>query len=243
MLPALDPMRLHRHNVFEKEANNVITNITQWYSQSAEDVYAYETFFYNVRGGTYLEMGAHDGVSLSNTKAFHDSLGWKGLLIEANPDTYRLLAVNLPQDLCVNAAICKSAQTVHFVSKGVLSGIWELMPTAFKQRWHPNVDVSTLTEIPCLPLGPLLSKHGLNTIDFFSLDVEGGELAVLKSIDWKFTRFGVVVIEEDGHDKEKDLAVREFMKERGYTLQKKLPRSRNVWFVGSDFVASSKLQK
>jgi hypothetical protein len=44
--------------------------------------------------------------------------------------------------------------------------------------------------------------------DFFSLDVEGAEYKVLKSIDFDQVGFGVVLVEADEHNQLKNMAVR-----------------------------------
>ena len=56
-----------------------------WSSQFGEDAWLHAHLFHGKRGGFYLEMGALDGVKLSNTRWFHQAAGWRGLLIEACP--------------------------------------------------------------------------------------------------------------------------------------------------------------
>jgi hypothetical protein len=51
--------------------------------------------------------------------------------------------------------------------------------------------------IPCLPLASLLSRFGIFQIDFLSLDVEGAELAVLKSLNFNHVRIKVMCIETE----------------------------------------------
>jgi len=53
-------------------------------------------------------MGALDGVMFSYTKTFNDALGWRDLLIEANPTDYAKLVTNRPDDLCVHSAVCET---------------------------------------------------------------------------------------------------------------------------------------
>lgn len=84
----------------------------------------------------------------------------------------------------------------------------------------------------------MLTKFGIKFVDFFSLDVEGGELAVLRSIDWDFTKFNVVAVEADGGNKEKDSAVQDLMVLKGFCYHGRFHRS--VWFVAQDFVGSAK---
>lgn len=54
-------------------------------SQDDEDLALYEQFFQGHHNGVFAEMGALDGVTLSNTYAFEQVLNWTGVLIEANP--------------------------------------------------------------------------------------------------------------------------------------------------------------
>ena len=59
-----------------------------WYSQFKEDKFLYETFFANKKGGFYLEMGAQNGLRISNTRWFAEAANWRGLLIEAAPGDF-----------------------------------------------------------------------------------------------------------------------------------------------------------
>jgi hypothetical protein len=54
-----------------------------------EDKFLYENIFYNVKNKTFLEIGACDGLMVSNTLFFEKQLNWNGILIEANPYQYK----------------------------------------------------------------------------------------------------------------------------------------------------------
>lgn len=56
------------------------------------------------------------------------------------------------------------------------------MDESFRKLWHPNNNATR--NVPCGPIGLFLSAMGITHIDFFSLDVEGGELSVLLTMDW-----------------------------------------------------------
>jgi hypothetical protein len=65
----------------------------------------------------------------------------------------------------------------------------------------------------------LLEKVGSGFyFDFFTLDVEGAEYAVLQSINFDLVGFGVIVVEADTHNKRKNMAVRTFLESNGYIL-------------------------
>ena len=84
-----NPLQLGTLPVGNKQRDPTVSR-----SQHAEDIYAYEHFFYGRGGGTFLEMGALNGLQWSNTVALERVLGWRGVLIEASPSSYKQLAVN-----------------------------------------------------------------------------------------------------------------------------------------------------
>jgi hypothetical protein len=56
-----------------------------FHSQFGEDEWLFSNLFYNKINGFYLEMGAMDGTTYSNTRWLQQAAGWKGMLIEACP--------------------------------------------------------------------------------------------------------------------------------------------------------------
>jgi hypothetical protein len=96
------------------------------------------------------------------------------------------------------------------------------------------VDVNTLPLVPCRPLGPLLSMFGVAHIDLWVLDVEGAELEVLKTFDFRAITVDVVCIEQDGGNPAKDAAVRELMDKEGFILDA-MNQVRNDWYVRRGF--------
>lgn len=184
-------------------------------------------------------MGALDGVDGSNSYAFR-SLNWRGVLVEGSPRNYAALEKNRLDELAVvHAAVCEKRQKVHFVEMehtGV-GGIWEFAAESFKEMWWPGLKVDDMPAVDCLPLKDLFSEYtNLGEyvyIDFFSLDVEGAELSVLKSIDFNTTSFGIIFIEADKHDQEKNRGVREHLANNGYEFLGH--RVRSDWFRNNNF--------
>ena len=54
---------------------------------------------------TVVEMGANDGLHMSNSFFFSKTLGWRALLIEGNPEVYERIALNRPEAERVNALV------------------------------------------------------------------------------------------------------------------------------------------
>ena len=250
-------------------------------SQDGEDVYAFLHFFYGNRGGSFLEMGALDGLLYSNTYAFDQVLGWKGVLIEASPASFERLQVNRPEQTTLHAAICGEERVVHYLEhpSACCRGIAEFMTSRFRARWYPTltsdggwhfapsasgggegapdrlppggansstanaslpasrsrVDATYDTPIrpvKCVPLGTILDDAKTH-FDFFSLDVEGGEFAVLSAINFSQFSFNIICIEADGTDHAKEDRIVRLLRSKGYRYHSHVMR--NDWFIREGF--------
>lgn len=210
-------------------------------SQSDEDKTLLE-WFNGLCNGTYVEMGAVDGLRYSNSYVFHKELAWKGVLVEMTPKDYAKLKVNRPEDLTVHAAVCDKRQTVHYVTGpnvgrvgSVIDGIWEFMAPSFREKWWRGItlDSNQVTEIECIPMRDILDQSPHRYFDFYSLDVEGAEFQVLQSIDFEKVGFGVILVEAVEFSARKNLAVRMFLESKGYPFL--MESGRSYWFVNKDF--------
>ena len=90
-------------------------------SQLFEDLALYEQFFVGQRDGFFVEMGALDGIYLSNTFAFEDKLGWSGVLLEANPRACRTLFRNRPRAIKLCTAVSMNHSWLTFQDTGSTS--------------------------------------------------------------------------------------------------------------------------
>lgn len=192
-----------------------------------EDQYVFENFFSTQggppyhRNGTFLELGAHDGVHVSNTVWLERALGWSGVLIEASSAAFARLGRSRgnARNTLRNTVVCPQGQTVEYleptaVSNVVMAGIRSSMP-GVNQGYSANRNAK-VRKLPCSPLGAILREAGVDHVDFFSLDVEGAEFIVMQTIDWSAVTFGVVMVELDGKAPSKDIAVRKMLRANGY---------------------------
>ena len=203
-------------------------------SQDGEDRYLVDTYFKGLCGGTYLELGALDGVRFSNSHLFEFGFGWSGVLIEPNPKSFKALQTNRPKNRLHNVAVCDVSREVHFMrgDEGAVTGIFEFMAPSFRAEWFKGSASSRLEDVSdkirCEPLRRVLGKDGLREkkhIDFLSLDVEGAEFEVLKTIDFTAQQFGVIFYEADPHNVVKNEIVKSYLEARGYTFREHALRS------------------
>lgn len=191
----------------------------QFYSQQGEDLFIYLNLInQNRKDGTYLELGAWDGLVYSNTKFFQDELSFKGLLIEPIPDVYQRLVKNRSLDICENKAITSSEGSVTFMGNEPTAGVSNTISSFLKSANHKN---SKQYSVDSLPLFSILNKHDIKYLDIFFLDVEGGEYEVLKSMNWEIPIY-IVCIELDGTNQEKDLKCKNILKDNGFVFLERL---------------------
>jgi len=178
------------------------------YSQSNEqDIII--NLFKGKKNGTFLDIGANDGVTFSNTFALAKSYGWTGLLVEASPKAYERLLKNyelIDRDIDFqNVAIGKEDGYLDFYESGELlnKGDVALVSSGVKkelQRWQSLKMPFTKMKVPMTSVSTMLSRSRHTHFDLLSLDIEGMELDVLPQIDFEALRIQVAVIEWNSKD-------------------------------------------
>lgn len=156
----------------------------RYHSQYGQDAYLAKL----ARGGrTYLDIGCNDGIDGSNTYYFY-SLGWYGKCIEADPRTYARIRAHSKRTDGLNFAVSNSSRASRFTRvldpNNGLSGLSAHMSVHKRAPWT-RFKTET-TRVPTIRPFSLLHRYYRNvtTIDVVSLDVEGGELNILRS--WPF---------------------------------------------------------
>jgi hypothetical protein len=111
----------------------------------------------------------------------------------------------------------------------LLHNLHRFMNEVFKETWYKQLNEAAQFPVHCVPLSDILAHYNIRHVNLFSLDVEGGELTVLESLDWNCFTFDVAVIELDRTNPAKDERVRSFMASAGYPQHSHVDR--NGWFV------------
>ena len=182
--------------------------------------------YLNYRDGYFIELGANDGFTYSNTLALENKKGWRGVLIEPTPHLFWVVAIIEVKRKCLHCCACVpfnyKEKYVNIDYDNMMSVSTSLVnERQIFKKYKQNENVShnalisqlqfgavakTLTEILELSDAP---KH----IDFMSLDVENAELAVLSGLN--FDKFVVKYILVETSDIK---GVKEFLQDFGYTV-------------------------
>jgi FkbM family methyltransferase len=145
------------------------------------------------RNGFFVEAGANDGVSQSNTLYFEKYRGWRGLLIEPVPELFEKCRRNRPKCMTENAALVSSGYRGPRVAMrycNLMSTVKGALKTEAAEFEHVREgcavqNVGTYEfEAPARTLGAILTERGIRRVDLLSLDVEGYEADALKGLDF-----------------------------------------------------------
>jgi FkbM family methyltransferase len=188
-----------------------------FYSQQQEDKILYEKYL-NYKNGFFIEIGAMDGVIFSNTKFFEDELNWKGILVEPTQQ-YNNLIINRPNCYNFNYAVSEERGDVDFLGYAAIGGILNTMNDIHKKNW--NLINLTPFKVKSVPFHEITRDIKIEKVDLFSIDVEGGELSVLKTFDWNIPVY-IILIELDNNNKEKDNKCREYLLNKGFLFDMRI---------------------
>lgn len=188
----------------------------EFFSEAGQDAYLDREVFRGKRGGTFVEIGAYDGITGSNCLFFELVRGWSGLAIEPSPVFFER-ARSFRQATCIDVAVAGSegeaeffAVNAGFSQMGGLTGSYDpdirARVEADPRHEGQTVPVRTTT------LAALADAHGLEEIDYVSLDVEGGEMAVLEGFPFERIRVVAWTIENNSGGAE----LPQFMHAKGY---------------------------
>jgi FkbM family methyltransferase len=178
-----------------------------YYSQVDQDRILNEEVFCGMRNGVFVDVGAHDGISLSNTLMFEREFGWTGLCIEPNPDVFPLLIENRSA-VCLEIAIAKRDGRLPFIkvdgNPQMLSGLSQSMDTRHRERIERETKEHntshSVMEVNVRPLASVLSEHRISEIHYLSIDTEGNETDVLASIDFHAVMIHAITVEANYYE-------------------------------------------
>lgn len=172
-------------------------------SQLGQDLFALATKG-SLVPGFFVEFGATDGVSLSNTWLLEQKLGWEGILAEPARHWHTALHSNRNCRIDTRCVLSHNGQTLSFLEtqgeegggpalscskRHANNGDWA---SGIRLRDSIEYDVTTVT------LNSLLDDHQApDVIDFLSIDTEGSELEILEAYDFTRRRINTICVEHN----------------------------------------------
>ena len=185
------------------------------WSQSGEDVILGELL--PEKRGTYVDVGAAHPRLGSNTYFLYRR-GWRGTLVEPNPDSAQALRKARPRDRVVQAAASSKAGTARFTifQSDYLSSI---DPAVAQERTDAGEVIESILEVPVVTLADLHLYADPHQPCLLSIDCEGADLEVLRGNDWSSFTPRVICVEEPATTLSDPTEIRQLLEGRGYRLQ------------------------
>lgn len=191
-----------------------------YFSQYGQGKWVYENLTRGKRKGIFVDIGAYDGITLSNTY-FMEQIEWSGLAIEPNPTAYQQLVINRS---CRAINGCIAAQSGKQVFRQItgaaamLSGLVEDYDARHLYRIESETNESggayTEIEVDCYTLNELLRAHAITKVDYLTIDVEGAELKILESIDFNEVEISIIGVENNYGDER----IKQLLSKKGFDL-------------------------
>lgn len=185
------------------------------------------SYFNNKVNGYFVEVGAYDGLSGSNSIILERDYNWKGICVEPIPRTFEKLSKNRPK--CINVPYVAYNHNNLEVEMTELEGLSSV--TYDLDKWKDKVlsegigkhllKTKTLTKI-------LDESDAPPYIEYLSIDTEGSELKVLEGIDFNRYKFGFITIEHNGVET-KRLQIRKLLESNGYIFKEDIANIDDVY--------------
>jgi FkbM family methyltransferase len=161
-----------------------------FYSSHKQDKFLEDCVFKGLKNGVFVDVGAHDGISINNTLYFEETNQWTGINVEPIPEVYNRLLKNRPNSININCAVSNNDGTAQFVlNKGyteMISGLKETFDprhvNRLKNEIHRHGGTTQIINVDTKRLETIFDEHNIKRVNYLSIDVEGAEFEVLEQM-------------------------------------------------------------
>ncbi|MGB0907995.1 MAG: FkbM family methyltransferase [Maricaulaceae bacterium] len=207
---------INRHKYHK--AHNMLSPRGGGYGACGQDILIAELLGHK-RDGVFFDIGANDGVTISNSYYFEKELGWSGVAVEPLPAIFSSLEHHRNCHL-VNGCVTPVAGTAKFLEMEGQNNMLSTLEqnnrglTARRLRNNAKRHKTGVKEIDvaCFTFSSLVDKFDIKAIDFLSVDTEGGELEILKSINFNATPVSIISVENNYYKAD----IRTFLEAQGF---------------------------
>ena len=196
-----------------------------YHSQEVQDRWLEENVFRGHRNGVFFDVGAYDGHTLSNTLFFERERGWTGVHCEPIPEVFAKLMINRPCAVNLNVAVAETNGEADFFRNTACSEMLSGLVDEYDPRHAQRVLASNETQeeartmvikVPTRRMDTICEEANIKRINYLSIDVEGGEMSVIKSMDFDKVFVDALSVENNYADTGK--VIEAYLKEKGYEV-------------------------
>jgi FkbM family methyltransferase len=197
-----------------------------YYSQFEQDEFLEKNVFKGYKYGIFVDIGAHDGISFNNTLYFEKNNNWKGYNIEPIKEVFSNLINNRPNCTNINCAISDVDGIEEFVlNKGyseMISGLKKSFDHRHNNRLTNEIKQhggsTEVIKIKTNRFDTICNMYNIKYINYLSIDVEGAEFVVIKSID--FDRVFIDVIGFENNYEDNSVPIMNYLIDKNFRIKK-----------------------
>jgi FkbM family methyltransferase len=195
-----------------------------FYSQCGQDEYLEKHVFNGFKNGVFMDIGAHDGILLNNTLYFEKNNNWTGCNVEPIKTVYDQLVINRPSCININCAITNYDGTGEFICNSGYSEMISGLKLNYDQRHHErllreireNGSKTEIIHINTKRMETLCDELDIKHINYLSIDVEGAEFDVIKSIN--FDKVFIDVIDFENNYEDLSVEIIKYLETKNYVV-------------------------
>jgi FkbM family methyltransferase len=176
-------------------------NTNEWtpdpfYHDLYNDLFYRDVIFPEKKDGYYVEIGALDGMIMSQSYLFEKQLNWKGIVVEPNPVWKDALFLHRNCNISTNAISDKiGKETFECREIPAFSGLKSTVNDVRQSDIINEFDIETIT------LSNLFDKFNApNVIDWVSIDTEGAEIGILNQFFLENTKYKINLLSFETFD-------------------------------------------
>ena len=207
-------------------------------SESGQDFFVLDQLYYK-QNGFFVDIGASDGITGSNTFVLEKFYKWNGICVDPNPSTLKSLCGArdvVISDLCVHSETGKILPFKYledqsqFYGWNLRAGIADIIDEISVKLDEINVLSISLNDLLELYRAPKI-------IDYISLDVEGNEYNILNNFDFKKYHVNCFTVEHDYGEMQRN--IRSLLETNGFERFTDTFCDNEDWFVNKNVVINS----
>ena len=196
----------------------------------------------------FVEFGATDGITHSNTYILEKELNWDGILVEPASIWHKELESNRDCFIDKRCIFTKSGERMDFLTvenkNGELiyngvdpePGLSSLKKYADNGDWASRVRLKNSSKeiVETISLNDLLDFYNApQKIDYLSIDSEGSELDILKSFDFSKRKINIISVEHNYHHSNRE-KINLILKKNGYKRVYENISKFDDWYIMSN---------
>ena len=234
------PRSFSLYSVFNKtHKDKVLKYLDKSKSQLGQDIFVAANSD-NKKENFFIEFGATDGVTISNTYLLEKELNWKGILIEPASIWHRNLEKNRNCIIDKRCIYYKTGEKLSFLvvqnNQNAEPGLSSLEKYAANGDWASNLRIKNSKKeiVETITVDDLLDFYNApELIDYMSVDTEGSEFDILKSLDFKKRKIKIITVEHNYHKNR--AKIKNLLEKNGYLRVYKDLSKFDDWYILQDY--------